>query len=45
MGTEMNKTIVDDRMWSVNLTPMGKNVLSKDVNKICSDDYAHTVHW
>ena len=26
------------------LTPMGKTVLSKDVNKICFDDYAHTVH-
>ena len=27
------------------LTPMAPTVLSKDVNKICFDDYAHTVHW
>ena len=27
------------------LTPMYKNVSLGDVNKICFDDYAHTVHW
>ena len=29
---------------SAALTPMGKTVLSKDVNKIYFDDFAHTVH-
>ena len=27
------------------LTPMGENVSLGDVNKICLDDYAHTVIW
>ena len=27
------------------LTPMGKTVSWGDVNKICFDYYAHTVHW
>ena len=26
------------------LTPRGKTVPTGDVNKICFDDYAHTVH-
>ena len=29
----------------MDLTPRGKTVPSGDVNKICFDDNAHTIHW
>ena len=38
----LTKLILVDK--DITLTPRGHLSISKDVNKICFDDYAHTVH-